>query len=407
MTVMAVNTSVRRAFLIGGLQAGLASLLPLPPVNASPRTKTRGKVGDIGGADVPPTVISLAAFGGTPGASRASIVKAFEQAFSLLKSRGGGTLLVPPGTYDFGTFRDATDIILCRNLRNVAISAYGATFMATTSAQVVPNMFYFFNFQNITIAGASFVDLGFSPWVNWRGMYCVGIQADERSIGLRMVDCHAERVVGLLASNNNAASRSYISDVIVHGEVQNSYYGVGGSFIHKNVKVKLDCHNVRRAFIASSLNGAEIDITTSNSAYWPGSNGLVSLATSGASTGNVENVRVKVDVSGECIHSAYVHFYHQGPEVDGYMRDIDATVNIKNPDSEGNLFLFDHEIHGVQSKTARTWDRISLHGTIAENFKGKIVLNPSVTTSPGTVYIDRNLAKAARGEAIASGFRIR
>jgi len=383
----------RRRFLIGSASAGAACLWPLRLQDAPSKIGKRGKVGDTGGAAVPSNRVSLADFGGVPGAGRTILASAFSRALAALERRGGGILLVPPGLYDFGSHADPAYIILCRNVRNVAISAYGATFMATTSAQVVPNMFYFFNFSNVTIAGASFIDPGFSPWVNWRGMYCVGIQADQASSGLRMVDCYAERVVGLLASNNNTSSQRYLSDISVQGEVRYSYYGVAASFIMKNVNVDLVCHNVRRAFIACSLRKGEIAITASNSLNWPGSNGLVSLATNGASTGNVENVRVRVDVSGDCIHSAYVHFYHQGPEVKGYIRDVDATVNVIESNSTGTLFLFDHEVDGVQRKTARTWDRIALHGKVAPGYTGKIIANPSITISPGAVSIDCNLAR--------------
>lgn len=391
---MADHSAGRRSLLISSVAAGTAILVPTQIDDAPPRMERRGKVGDIGDAVVPPAIVNLAEFGGTPGAGRIRLIDAFNQAFAALTKSDGGTLLVPAGVYDFGRYAEHAYIILCRNLRNVAISAYGATFMATTSAKVTPNMFYFFNFYNITIAGASFIDPGFNAWTNWQGMYCVGIQADRASSGFRLADCYAERVVGLLGSNNNAASRNYLSNVSVQGEVRYSYYGVGVSFIRENVNVELVCHNVRRALVASSLKNANIVIFASSSSNWSGSNGLVSLATSGASSGNVENVRVQVDVSGACIHSAYIHFYHQGHEVAGYMRNIDATVNVIDSDSTGTLFLFDHEIDGVQSTTRRTWDRISLHGTVSRNFRGCIIVNTSVPMSPGVIYLDRHLAQS-------------
>jgi hypothetical protein len=296
---------------------------------------------------------------------------------------------------------------LCRNARDIAISAYGATFIASTRANVVPNMFYFFNFNNITIAGASFLDTGFDPWVNWKGMYCVGIQADQMSSGFRMVDCYAERVVGLLASHNNAAGRMHLSNLSVEGEVRNTYYGVGANFVRDQVKVELVCHNVRRAFIAYSLKDAEILVKAHSTSNWPGSNGLIALVSGGASMGNVERVRVEVDVSGEGIHGSYVHFYHQGPEAAGAMRDIDATVNLINVNAAQNMFVFDHETEGVQAKTSRRWDRISLHGTVIGKFEGRVVSNRSMTTAPGTVYLDANLAGLGKREALAPVFRLR
>jgi hypothetical protein len=368
--------------------------------------RTRGSVGGIADARVPPTVVSLADYGGTPGAGRPALVSAFGRAFAALADSGGGTLLVPAGDYDFGSYADAADIIFCRDVRNVAISAYGATFTVTTTADVVPNFFYFFNFHNITIAGASFTDRGFSPWLDWRGMYCVGIQADKPSSGFRIVDCQAERVVGLLASHNNAAGRTHLSDISVHGEVRHAYYGVGANFIRERVDVELVCHNVRRAFIAYSLRNAAIRIRASSTALWPGSNGLVALVSGGASSGNVENVRVRVDVSGECIYSSYVHFYHQGPEAGGHMRDIDATVNVLNASAIRNLFLFDHESDGVQAKTARIWDRIWLHGSVTGRFAGRVISNMSVSTSPGTVYLDRNLAEMGKLDVPGASFRV-
>lgn len=396
----------RRVLLIRGVGAGLAGLLPIPVHHTPVKRIRRGPLGGIGGATVPPTTISLADYGGTPGARRSTLVDAFDKAFAALSQAGGGTLLIPAGIYDFGRYAEAEYIILCRNLRNIAISAYGAVFTATTTADVVPNLFYFFNFHNITIAGASFIDPGFNPRINWKGMYCVGIQADQLSSGFKMVDCYAERVTGLLASNNNAASRHLLSDVSVQAEVRYSYYGVGANFIRENVSVDLVCHNVRRAFIAYSLRGAKIIVRSSNTSDWPGSNGLVALVSAGASKGNVEDVRVRVDVSGDCIHSGYVHFYHQGDEIDGHMRDIDATVNVSNSDSTRNLFVFDHETDHVKSRTARVWDRIRLHGTVTGKFRGRVVANASATTSTGTVYVDRNLAQIGDMHVPAAGFRV-
>lgn len=400
----------RRLFLVGSTSAGLGGLAGLMPVRleeAPLRMAWRGKAGDIGGAVVPAVIVSLADYGGIPGAGRKVLVDAFAQAFAALSEAGGGTLFVPAGLYDFGDVDQASDIIMCRNARDVAISAYGATFTAATRAKVVPNMFYFFNFNNITIAGASFLDSGFDPWVNWKGMYCVGIQADATSSGFRMVDCYAESVMGLLASNNNAAGRMHLSNLSVEGEVRNTYYGVGANFVRDRVKVELVCHNVRRAFIAYALKDAEILVKAHSTSNWPGSNGLIALVSGGASMGNVERVRVAVDVSGEGIHGSYVHFYHQGPEAAGAMRDIDATVNLINVNAAQNMFVFDHEVEGVRAKTSRSWDRISLHGTVIGKFEGKVVSNRSVTTAPGTVYLDANLARLGKREVLAPAFRLR
>lgn len=385
----------RRKLVLGGFAAGTAGFLQLSCRSSQTEVvdaASQDKVGSNGGAAVPAYRVSLAAYGGVPDASPAALRQAFAKAFASLVQKGGGTLFIPPGLYDFGAYADSEYIVLGRGLRNLAISAYGATFKAMTMAKVMPHMFYFVDFNNVTIAGARFTDPGFTPWVDWKGMYCVGIQAEQPSSGFRLVDCHAEKVLGLFSANNNAATRHLISDIDIQGDVCEAYYGVGASYIREQVRVNLNCHNVRRAFIAYSLKDADIKVAISSTENWPGSNGLVALVCRGAGSGNVENVRVKVNASGAGIYSGYVHFYHQGPESAGYMRNIDATVNAVNVTSKPNLFVFDHESSRVQEKTTRIWERIALHGSVVGNFSGRIISNPSISTSPGSVFVDPKLA---------------
>lgn len=397
------NGAGRRLFLARGLAAG-ALALATPGRHGSAVVPFWHPRDPAASAPVPDTTVTLADFAGRPGADRSVLAGAFRKGLAALARAGGGTLLVPPGTYDFGAFDQAESILMCRDLRDILISAYGAVFVANTAKPVVPHMFYFNNFNNVTLAGATFFDHGFSPWVDWQGMYCVGIQADRPSSGLRLVDCRAERVLGLLASNNDAAGRHLLSDIHVQGEVRHAYYGVGANYIGGRVSVDLDCHNVRRAFIAYAARHADVVVRTSANRAWPGSNGLVALVCPGTRLGDVEHVRVWIDVSGDCIHGSYVHFYHQGPQREGVMRDIDATVNVLSTQSMATMFLFDHETHGVEPRTARQWDRISLHGSLAAGSSGRMVANPSVSTASGTVYLDRNLAGPAG--AMPAGFRI-
>lgn len=399
--------SRRRRVLLRAASLGLAGLSPMALDDAPRSPAPRGVAGGIGAARVPPTVVSLADYGGAPGAGPARLVRAFTRALAALADAAGGTLLVPAGVYDFGYQRRSSTIILCRDLRDIAISAYGALFTATTTANVMPTLFYFFNFRNVTIAGASFSDRGFSPWIDWRGMYCVGIQADRASSGLTLVDCFARRVVGLLASHNHAGNRALMSGIRVRAEVHDAYYGVGASFIRERVDIELDCHNVRRAVIAAALNRAEIVVRADSTSNWPGSNGLVALVAPGSSMGDVEHVRVRADVSGACRYAGIVHFYHQGPEIRGRMRHIDATVNLFHVDSAASMFVFDHEIARIEPSTTRVWDRIALHGRIVGRFAGRIVANPSRSLAPGTVDLDRALAQHQDPAALGAGFRLR
>lgn len=343
--------------------------------------------------------VSLDRFGGRPGADSSTLISAFNRAFSELKSSGiGGQLLVPPGVYDFGSYSGPSNIISAEDLSNVVISAYGATFRVNTTANVIPCLFYFSNPNDITVAGARFNDTGYTPSVNWRGMYCARAEVTRESRGFRMVDCDVNGAVGLFASQSHGTNKFLMKDISLHGTVRNAYYGAGLTYVGDNAQVDLVCENVRRGCIAYGIRNAAINIKMSHAAGALGSNGFISLACEGDNEGNVDNVRINLEVSGAANHTGLVHFYHQQSEALGCIRNIDAVVTIRNlnPGSQTtNMFVFDHELPDmtVAPSTVRSWDQISLHGSVAGNFPGRVIHNPSISRSRGAVYVDTSLAE--------------
>lgn len=341
--------------------------------------------------------LSLAALGGVPGASPEVLIDAFEQAFAHLKSAGGGELLVPPGVYDFGECASGGRLISVEGLRDVVISAYGATFRLNTIRKVIPILFYFYNSNNITFAGASFNDVGYDAEVDWRGMYCAKAEANRACRGFRMVDCKVDGAVGMFQSLQHGPNRYLMKDIHLQGTIKNAYYGAGLTYVGDNAKVDFICENVRRGCIAFGLRNASIRIKMSHDADSPASNGFISLACEGESAGNVENVRIALEVSGVARHRGFIHFYHVQEEARGYMRNITADITIKDLKkgwATPSAFLFDHELPSTEilKSTARSWDQVFLSGRIASSFSGRIIHNPSVSTSPGAIYIDRDLA---------------
>lgn len=359
-----------------------------------------------------PGTLSLADFGGTPGASAETLRRAFSDAFAKLAAADGGTLTVPPGVYDFGDFGAETDIVVAEGARNVTVSAYGATFRVNTTANVIPTLFLFSNPENVTFAGASFNDIGFNPNVDWRGMYCVRVGASRASSGFRMVDCSANGAVGLFAFQTRGAAKYLMRDIGVQGTVTNAYYGANLTYAGDNANVDLVCQDVRRGCIAYGLRNAAIRIKMTQSAAAPGSNGFISLACEGASAGNVENVSIQLDASGNVRHRALVHFYHEQSEATGTMRNLDATVTVNSTKLDGmpaDVFTFDHELPGatIAGSTARTWEDITLEGSVTGGLAGRIVDNPSVSTGPSAIYIDRSLAEQTDLSTLPGYFRIK
>lgn len=358
------------------------------------------------------TRISLAESGGVPGASPEVLRNAFARSFSQLVASGGGELLVPSGVYDFGSYSTDADIVSAENLRNVRINAHGAHFVATSAADVTPYLLRFKNPENVVIAGARFSDLGYDPQVNWRGMHCVRVEATRASSGFAMIDCQAENVVSLFYSDQTS-NRFLLTDVDIQGRLKNAYYGVDTLYVGDNVKVNLRCEDVRRGFISFGARNADVDIQLTCNNEFEGSNGFVALICEGASAGDVENVSVRLDISGAVSHRGLVHFYHQQSEGLGAMRNIDARISANNLRSgrravRVDAFIFDHELPNgrILSTTTREWDRIFLHSSGVGSMPGRLISNPSVSTGTGGIFISRSLAPLIDLSGLPNYFRI-
>lgn len=388
----------RRQLLLGA--AGVA-LLPAVGAALAGTSKPEGR-----------SRLSLAALGGVPGAKPDALIDAFTQAFEHLKEAGGGELFVPPGVYDFGDCDSGGKVIAVDGLRDVVISAYGANFRLNTTRKVIPILFYFSNPNNVTVAGASFRDTGYDAGTDWRGMYCAKAESNRPCSGFRMVDCKVDGAVGLFQSLQHGANRYLMKDIHLHGTIRNAYYGAGLTYVGDNAKVDFVCENVRRGCIAYGLRNASIRIRMSHGADAPGSNGFISLACEGENAGNVENVRIELEASGVARHSGLVHFYHQKSESRGWMRNITANVtvnNLKKSRPNSSIFLFDHELPSseILKSTARGWDQIFLSGRINGSYAGRIIHNPSVSTSAGTIYIDSTLGAQMDMSQLARYFRVK
>ncbi len=361
----------------------------------------------------PQARLSLSTFGGMPGASPARLKDAFSKAFEQLRAVGGGELIVPAGKYDFGSCNTGINVVAADDLRDVFISAYGAKFRLHTKATVVPCLFYFSNPTNVTLAGASFTDTGYDPKVDWRGMYCVRSEASRESSGFRMVDCHADGAVGLFQSMQNDESKYLMKRIRLHATLKNVYYGAGLTYVGEHADIDLDCENVRRGCIAYGLRNASIAIRMKHAAGAMGSNGFICLISEGARAGNVENIRIRLMASGAAAHSGLIHFYHQQKEAQGSMRNIHAEVMVNNLSGEKNvktnIFVFDHETPDatILSSTRRQWDGIHLSGRVNGELSGRVIHNPSVSTSPGAIYLAPELAARADMSTLPKYFHVK
>jgi hypothetical protein len=126
-----------------------------------------------------------------------------------------------------------------------------------------------------------------------------------------------------------------------------------------------------------------------------GSNGFISLITF---TDDVtENCSVKLTVTGSTNpYTAMIHFYHQEIGEHQTIRNISADVNLNRATGRATIFLFDHALKtGVASTTTRTFEHITLTGTRARTYAGKVIANPSVSTgATNDIRVSRYLVQA-------------
>jgi hypothetical protein len=366
--------------------------------------------------------LNFADFGGVPSATAAVLLAAFAAAFAKLKNLGGGVLLVPPGDYDFGKYSTSSSIISIPDLSNVLISAYGARFQVTSNGAITPFLFCFHNPNNVVLAGANFIDLGFneSAWFShgrW-GMFCVLVDSMTPCGNFKLIDCSAKNVTALYV-NDSRANKFIVKNVVIENcKVTDAYYGVSAIYHGDNLSViNLVCENVRRGFISYGSKNVDIDIKLHCTANFPGSNGFICLACEGSNEGDVENVKINLDVSGVESHLALVHFYHQQKDSPGSIKKVNANVNVNQLTAEGknakigklNIFVFDHELPNatILKSTTRTWDQITLTGKVMGNISGDIISNPSVSKTPGVLIIDDNLYAQANLSDLATKFKIK
>src|SRR3569833_2422846 len=340
----------RRSFLLRGL-ACVVGVVALPARVAAQ----------------PPLSVSLADYGGVPGASSSTLINAFNSAYAALKANGGGTLTIPPGTYNLGSYGSNTYATTAIGMNNVPNSGYGATLPITTTTAAVPAILHFQNCNNITVAGLSFTDPGCDLTINWKGAICVQADCTVACNSFKVVDCTATSVVSLFKAYGQGGAGNYLlTNLDIAGTVIDSYYGVNVNYTGRYSNCNLVTQGERRAFIGYCAQNWSIvvDHTPKISAQ---SNSLIELPND--ANGNVSDVTVDVTVRGALnYHTAIVGVQQLGPtSVSPKNQNVQANVTVQNATGAPGaaLFWFMHD-DGTQilSQTNRNWINIACTGSI-------------------------------------------
>lgn len=109
-----------------------------------------------------------------------------------------------------------------------------------------------------------------------------------------------------------------------------------------------------------------------------------------------ENCVINLTVTGSTNpYTALIHFYHQEIGEQQTIRDISSSVDLKQATGRATIFLFDHALKtGVKRVTTRTFERITLNGTVARKYAGKVIANPSISTGhTNDIRVSRHLVR--------------
>ena len=334
---------------------------------------------------------------------------AFMAAFDYMKSVGGGTLLVPPGDYFFGDYSSSDFVMDIQDTHNVTVIGYGATFSVRSTQIATPFLFALRGCSNWKFMGCSFIDLGFDPssWLTHQrwGMAAICIRPTEGyNSGLVVQDCQARNLTYFVLSDQTTAEgnlRSFGDIDIRNCYVENAYYGVNLLYFGGTTRVDMDCKDVRRGFISYGQRNTDIHINLYTSAGFFGSNAFISLACEGythlrkgAALGSqclVDNIRIRLNVTGYEAHGSYVCGYHQ-QDADslGVISNIDASVQIDYLSTAGkepgvgntNVFALRHETPtGVIQSTPRRFHNFKMDCQIAGTITGKVIAFESVNNN--------------------------
>lgn len=145
--------------------------------------------------------------------------------------------MIPPDSYNLGSASSGNYLIQISDLKNAAISGYGAQLSMTTTAQVMLAILGFTNPSNVTVAGLSFTDYGTNLNVNWQGAVCISIDTTINVSKFKMVDIVADKVLSLVRSMLGTYYTGTEFDI--SGTVKNSYYGLTAQYTGRFSKANI------------------------------------------------------------------------------------------------------------------------------------------------------------------------
>jgi hypothetical protein len=232
-------------------------------------------------------------------------------------------------------------------------------------------------------------------------------------------DCIGFVVVDSTTQLGNFGQVAYaLKNVKVRGHCERVYYGVSSVYGATDVDVKMMQQDTRRGFLSYGQVRAKIDLSLNCSAGFLGSNAYVELACEGAQYGDVQDIDVRVRVSGVEAHENIVNFYHQQAAATGSIGNIKARVTVDNLTTVGKaaglntlaLFCFLHEDPNTGNpiaSTTRATQNIDIDCDVVTAISGPRVRLSSIPQTKYTITLGRGATEGMTDFGMFINWKVR
>ena len=327
---------------------------------------------------------------------RAAIQEAGERA-------AGATIFFPKGDYFLGA-ADETTLLPASNLQNVRFVGEQAT-ISCRSVNGLSNMFLFSGCRNVSMEGFTFRDTGFNQKVNDLGAVAIRLAA-EGSAGCEnfsLSDCRFESVyAGLICREPEQKATRTRGIRLTNVSIRHAVYGLNFQHDGDDVVARgLRCDNIKRSYFPYGIAKHDIELESINNAT-----GFTDVLIS-CYRRDTTDIRVKLKCRAKRGGDAIVYLDHQYDALNKVIRNIVLDLDIDDVDCRLDAaisFRALDEKRNIERLTNRQWQDIRIDGDIRICPETKLFDFPSVSRTPGRLFIGPRLARNPRLPRTFPGF---